>query len=30
MDPLRGTAALTSHLLESSLTANDLLDALDR
>jgi proteasome accessory factor A len=30
MDPLRGTAALTSHLLESSLTANDLLNALDR
>jgi hypothetical protein len=30
MDPLRGTAALTSHLLESSPTANDLLNALDR
>jgi proteasome accessory factor PafA2 len=30
MDPLRGTADLTAHLLERCLTANDLLDALDR
>jgi proteasome accessory factor A len=30
MDPLRGTAELTAHLLERCLTANDLLDALDR
>ena len=30
MDPLRGTAALTADLLESCVTADDLLDALDR
>jgi proteasome accessory factor PafA2 len=30
MDPLRGTAALTQHLLERCVTADDLLDALDR
>ncbi|HEV3186828.1 MAG TPA: depupylase/deamidase Dop [Acidimicrobiales bacterium] len=30
LDPLRGTHALTSELLETSATANELLDALDR
>jgi proteasome accessory factor A len=30
MDPLRGTADLTQHLLERCVTADDLLDALDR
>jgi proteasome accessory factor A len=30
MDPLRGTAALTQHLLERCVTADALLDALDR
>ncbi|MGD0055256.1 MAG: depupylase/deamidase Dop [Acidimicrobiales bacterium] len=30
MDPLRGTAALTAELLENCVTADDLLDALDR
>jgi Pup amidohydrolase len=30
MDPLRGTAALTADLLETSPTADDLLEALDR
>jgi len=30
MDPLRGTAALTQNLLETSRTADELLAALDR
>jgi proteasome accessory factor A len=30
LDPLRGTHALTAELLETSATARELLDALDR
>ena len=30
LDPLRGTHALTAELLETSATASELLDALDR